>query len=117
MQWQVSTNGGATFTDHRRGHQPPPTPSPPPPAENGDQYQAVFTNSVGSATTAAATLTVDSAPAITTQPSSATVLQGQPASFTAGASGNPTPTVQWQVSTNGGATYSTIAGATTTPTP
>jgi hypothetical protein len=33
-------------------------------------------------------------------------------SFTSAATGNPAPTVQWQVSTDGGATFSNISGAT-----
>jgi len=37
-----------------------------------------------------------------------------PASFTAAASGSPTPTVQWQLSTNAGSTWSDISGATST---
>ena len=52
------------------------------------------------------------APLVTSQPSKASVSVGQPSSFTAAASGSPAPTVQWQVSTNGGATFSDIAGAT-----
>jgi hypothetical protein len=39
---------------------------------------------------------------------------GQTATFTAAASGNPTPTVQWEVSTNGGTSWSVISGATST---
>ena len=35
-------------------------------------------------------------------------------SFTAAASGDPSPTVQWQVSTDGGRTFSPISGATST---
>jgi hypothetical protein len=35
---------------------------------------------------------------------------GQTATFTVAASGNPAPTVQWQVSTNGGSTWSDISG-------
>ncbi len=111
VQWQVSTNGGASFSDIAGATSPTYTLTTTT-GENGDQYQAVFTNSVASATSSSATLTVDSAPAIITQPTSTTVDQGLTATFTAAASGNPSPTVQWQVSTNGGATYSTIAGAT-----
>jgi hypothetical protein len=37
---------------------------------------------------------------------------GQVITFTASASGTPAPTVQWQVSTDGGATFANIAGAT-----
>jgi hypothetical protein len=52
------------------------------------------------------------APSISTQPTNQTVTDGQTASFTAAASGNPTPTVQWQRSTDGGSTWSDISGAT-----
>ena len=51
------------------------------------------------------------APAITTSPSNTAVTAGQPYGFSAAASGVPTPSVQWQVSTDGGATFSDIAGA------
>ena len=36
---------------------------------------------------------------------------GSSASFTSSASGNPTPTVQWQVSTDAGGTFTNITGA------
>jgi hypothetical protein len=52
------------------------------------------------------------APALTTQPASQTVVVGQTASFTAAASGTPTPSVQWQLSTDGGVSFSDIEGAT-----
>ncbi len=54
------------------------------------------------------------APVITSNPTSQTVTEGDNASFTASASGTPTPTVQWQVSTDGGNTFSNISGATST---
>ena len=54
------------------------------------------------------------APQITTQPSNTTVGDGATASFSAAASGFPTPTVQWQTSTDGGTTFSDISGATDT---
>ena len=72
---------------------------------NGYQYEAVFSNGVGApATTTAATLTVQTAPSVTTNPSDQTVLAGGTASFTAAASGNPTPGVQWEVDTGSGYT-------------
>jgi uncharacterized repeat protein (TIGR01451 family) len=49
-----------------------------------------------------------------TSPSDLTVTAGQTASFSAAASGTPPPTVQWQVSTNGGATFNNVPGATST---
>ena len=114
MQWQVSTNGGSTFSNISGATSTTLTLSNTAAAQNGDEYQAVFSNSVGTATTSAATLTVDFAPTVTTQPASQTVTAGQTATFTAAVSGNPTPTVQWQVSTNGGSTFSNIPGATST---
>jgi alpha-tubulin suppressor-like RCC1 family protein len=56
----------------------------------------------------------DVAPSITTQPVSVSVLAGQGASFDATASGFPAPTVQWEVSTDGGSTFSPLPGATNT---
>ena len=113
LQWQVSTDGGTTFTDIAGATSNLLTFTAAA-GQNGDEYRAVFTNSVGTATTSAATLTVNSAPTITTNPVSQAVNAGQSASFTAAASGNPTPTVQWQVSTNGGSTFANISGATST---
>jgi len=59
-------------------------------------------------------ITTQFAPAVTTSPSSLTITPGQTASFTAAASGTPPPTIQWQLSTDGGVTFSNIAGATST---
>jgi large repetitive protein len=49
---------------------------------------------------------------ITTQPTNQTAAAGGVASFTAAASGSPTPSVQWQVSTDGGINFSNLPGAT-----
>jgi Tol biopolymer transport system component len=59
-------------------------------------------------------ITTQFAPAVTTSPSSLTITPGQTASFTAAATGTPSPTIQWQVSTDGGVTFSNITGATST---
>jgi hypothetical protein len=48
------------------------------------------------------------APAITANPSNQDVTSGQTTSFTAAASGTPAPTYQWQVSLNGGGSYSDL---------
>ena len=45
---------------------------------------------------------------------SQTVTAGQSVTFTAAASGNPGASVQWQVSTDGGSTFTNISGATST---
>jgi alpha-tubulin suppressor-like RCC1 family protein len=52
------------------------------------------------------------APQVTQPPQSITVTEPAAASFTAAASGSPAPSVQWQLSIDGGATWSNIAGAT-----
>jgi hypothetical protein len=54
------------------------------------------------------------APVITSDPTNQTVAVGHTATFTASASGTPTPTVQWQVSTDKAAHWSDISGATST---
>jgi uncharacterized repeat protein (TIGR01451 family) len=54
------------------------------------------------------------APVITKNPSNQSVAGSGNITFTAAASGMPTPTVQWQVSTNMGTTYTNIPGATST---
>jgi hypothetical protein len=57
-----------------------------------------------------AVLTVATPPTITTQPANVTVCEGANASFSVVTGGVPAPTIfQWQVSTNGGATFTNIA--------
>ncbi|MGD0882491.1 MAG: hypothetical protein ABSB09_13070, partial [Acidimicrobiales bacterium] len=113
VQWEVSTDGGDTFTpiSGATGKTYTLTPTA---AQNGDRFEAVFTNSAGTATTTAATLTINGAPVITADPESTTVASGATATFTAAATGKPMPTVQWEVSTGGGAAFTPISGATAT---
>src|SRR5271166_2180899 len=53
------------------------------------------------------------APRVTKQPVSVTVEEGQSAVFESTATGVPAPTLQWELSTNGGTTWSAVAGGTT----
>ena len=72
-------------------------------------------NSIGTgpastvAITVATTKVVYSVPSFTTQPASDTVNAGGSATFTVAAGGNPTPTYQWQVSTNSGTSWTTLS--------
>ena len=109
VQWQVSTNSGTSWSNIS-GATSTTYSFTAAAGDNGKQYRAVFTNTAGSATSTAATLTVQYAPTVTTQPTSQTVLSGATVTFTAAASGNPTPTVKWQ--SNSGSGWSDIAGAT-----
>ena len=52
------------------------------------------------------------APVITTQPADQSIGANQDLLFHATASGNPTPSVQWQVSTDGASSWDDIVGAT-----
>jgi hypothetical protein len=54
------------------------------------------------------------APSITTNPGDQTVVAGGQATFTAAASGVAAPTVQWQVSSDGGEIFINVPGATAT---
>ena len=62
---------------------------------NAGNYSVIATNSVSSVSSNNATLTVNTAPVFTTQPSTQTVTAGTNVTFTAAASGTPTPTFQW----------------------
>jgi large repetitive protein len=55
-------------------------------------------------------------PLVTTQPVSQSAPQGSSITFTAAALGSPAPTVQWQFSTNGGASWNNDLGETATTT-
>lgn len=114
VQWQVSTNSGMSFSDIPGATSASLTFATDP-SQNGNQYRAVFTNSCGSATTTAATLTTCTPAQVTGSPASvADACVGSVVTFSASATGFPTPTVQWQVSTNGGGSWSDIPGATST---
>jgi alpha-tubulin suppressor-like RCC1 family protein len=112
VQWEVSTNDGGTWSPVEGATSDQLTVADVRISESGDEYRAVFTNAAGRATSAAATLTIQTPPAVTEQPAAITVEFGQSAVFEAAASGFPAPTVQWEVSSNGGATWSAVAGAT-----
>jgi hypothetical protein len=78
----------------------------------------LVSNSSGSLATTAAILTVNSAPAITAQPSNQTVTAGQTATFSVTAAGTPPLSYQWNkngtaISGANAATYTTPATATT----
>lgn len=80
---------------------------------SGYQYRCVVTGSCGAASqTNAATLTVHAPVSITRSPSQAEVCAGTSASFGIVASSIPPINYQWQLSNNGGTTWTDITGAT-----
>ncbi len=104
---------GVTFVDNGNGTA---TLAGTPAAGTGGVYPLSLTanNGVNPNGTQSFTLTVNQAPAVTLNPSNQTVNSGNSVSFSAAASGFPAPTVQWQRSTDGGGSFSNIAGATST---
>ena len=77
-------------------------------------YRAVVTNGVGAVTSSAVSVTVNaSAPVITVQPTGGSVAWGSSTNLSITASGSPTPTVQWQSSTDN-VSFTNISGATST---
>ncbi len=117
-QWQVSTNSGGIF-NNIGGATSSSYSFTTNGTESGYQYRCIVTGACGSPiTSSAATLRFNTTPAIIQQPASLTACQGSPASFSVSASGTGL-TYQWQISTNGGTSFSNIAtgavyaGATT----
>lgn len=116
LQWQLSTDGGVTWTNVTNAAPYSGATSATlqitgaSAALNGTEYQCLATNVVASnvASSPASLSVVAVAPTFTTQPASQTVTAGTTVTFTAGASGNPTPVYQWQISTDGGTTWNAL---------
>jgi len=121
FQWQVSTNGGTVWNNlaNSAPYSGVTTPtlaiSAATNAMNTYRYRCVvtFTGTPGVENSFAGLLTVNPvAPNFTSQPSPQTVSPGQAASFTAQVN-DGAATFQWQVSVNGGSTWSNLANNAT----
>jgi hypothetical protein len=114
LQWQLSTDSGANWSDIALATAASYTTPATAATDSGRQYRAVATNSAGSTNSNAATLTVTApvAPAFTAHPADVTVTEPAAASFSVTVTGTPTPTLQWQLSTDSGTSWSNINGAT-----
>jgi hypothetical protein len=110
-QWQVSTNGGTSFTNIAGANAASYTATAVTAGMNNNQYRVIVSGQCGAATSSAAILTVQTAPAITAQPQNAIDCVGNNATFTVTATGTGL-TYQWQVSTDAGISYTNIASAT-----
>lgn len=115
-QWQVSTDGGANWTNITGATSATLTVSITA-ALNNNRYRALITSTCNTAgtTTNAATLTAYAIPVVTASPQSVSKCVGTATTFTVGAS--DATAYQWQVSTDGGTTWTSIAGATTASLP
>ena len=84
-------------------------------SDDGATFSVVVTNVAGSASSSSATLTVEDAPNILTQPSNVTVVAPASATFTVVATGSPPPSYQWRengVDINGATNASYTTGPT-----
>lgn len=81
--------------------------------DSGKQYRCVLTNASGTVTTNAATVTVTASAVplvFVQQPANQSVSPGQDAAFSVTAGGTGPIYYQWQVSTDGGSTFSDVSG-------
>ncbi|MGL2966454.1 GEVED domain-containing protein [Flavobacterium sp. XGLA_31] len=109
-QWQVSTNG-TTWSNVSGATSSTLLLTGLTAAMNGYQYQVIVSGAApcSALTSTPATLTVNTAVAITTQPAATTVCPAANATFTVAATGTSLG-YQWQMSTNG-TTWSDVSGA------
>ena len=107
-QWQVSTDGGTNFSNITGATATNYSIVSTLASQNNYQYRCIVIGQCNTTTSAAAILTVNTPPAITTQPAASTICASQNTSFTVAATGT-TLTYQWQVSTNGCSTFSNLA--------
>ncbi len=120
-QWQVSTDG-TTFTDianagvYSGATTATLTITGATAALNGNLYRVRIAGACGAPVTSnAATLSVNTAAVITTQPVNTSICVapstlGNTASFSVAATGNNI-SYQWQVSTNGGTSFANVSGS------
>jgi hypothetical protein len=111
-QWQVSTDGGANFTDISGANDNAYTLSNATAVQSGNNYRVVISScSTLPVISNPATLTVSNLATIATQPNNVNACSGGSATVSVLASGSEL-IYQWQVSTDGGITYNDISGAT-----
>lgn len=110
-QWQVSSDLGKTWEDmpgeirsdlrlqsaQRSYH-------------NDNRYRVRFTNQCGAVVSEFAKLTVHTPVSILDQSYDTTICAGSTAQFSSQAYGIPTPSIQWQMSSDGGSTWNEISG-------
>ncbi len=77
-------------------------------AMSGDQFRVIISNVLNSVTSTAATLTIQSPPAFTSQPLSQTATAGTASVFTASTTGAPSPAFQWQRLPAGNGTWANL---------
>ena len=116
--WQVSTDGGLTWNDVVPAATTATlTLTGVTAGMNNNQYHCIVGGACNAVaiTSSAATLTINTPASVTAQPANTAACAGSNASFTVTASGSGL-SYNWQVSTDGGITWTTLSPAVTTPT-
>ncbi|HEY1621539.1 MAG TPA: immunoglobulin domain-containing protein, partial [Streptosporangiaceae bacterium] len=112
VQWKVSTDGGSTYTNVS-GATSPTLSFTATAGDAGNLYEAVFTNSTGTATTNPASLSEQQAPAFTSA-SSTTFTAGTAGTFEVTTSGFPNATLSESGSLPSGVTFTDNGNGTGT---
>lgn len=116
-QWQLSTDGGTTYSNIATATAASYNVSAVTAGMNGNRYRCMVSGTCAPAViSSAAVLTVIAPVTITTQPGNAEACSGSNTSFTVAGSGAGI-IYQWQLSTDGGTTWSTVSGATSATLP
>ena len=112
FQWQVSTNGGVSFTNIAAATSQSYSIAAVTSAMNGNQYRCQASTACGTTNSTAATLTVNAGVVITTQPANINICSAQTATLCVTASGTNL-SYQWQISTAGcNGPWTNVAGGT-----
>jgi uncharacterized protein (TIGR02145 family) len=122
--WQQSTDGGSTWSNISNGGTSPVfsgsaastlSLSNVPKAYNNYKYRCIASNLCGAdVTSAAATLTLNTLPAISVQPEDKLIYAGRNGTFSITTSGSGF-NYQWQESINGGSTWSDVTNGGSNP--
>ena len=109
-QWQLSTDGGATWNNITGATSSTYTQTAVTVGMNGNRYRCNISSSCGNSSTSTALLTVNTLPAIQSQSPDLTLCVGSTGTFSVNAIGTGV-SYQWQLSTDGGTTWNNIAAA------
>lgn len=112
-QWQVSSNGGTSFTDIPGAQSLSYSINSANANLNNNNYRLSISNNCSFGYTNAVTLKVNTPPAISAQPSDITACVDDNKTITVTATGSNLD-YQWQISTNGGSSFTNIASAKST---
>ena len=111
FQWQVSTNGGTSYTNIDNATGVSYSIASATTTQSTHRFRCVITGPCNTSTTTAAVLTVNALPALTAQPQPAAICAGSNTQFSVTATGTGI-SYQWQLSTDGGNNFNNITNAT-----